>query len=256
MRAALLLLLFLTLNLSAAFGQSVLSGIVIDSVSGNPIQYVNIQNRSQKRAVQSTFSGHFRITATDGDTLVVSHVGYKTRSLVRAGGSTSLLIRMVQEVQLLKEVQVTGWTERRFKEEFMKMSAPTTAKMSIALPPMGVSLGEAGRMGYDYKDLSPKLTLKGPVSVMYDKFSKDAKNQRKYNEMHRREQNRQRYQLKMDTLWIARVTDLKGKELHSFIAFCKLPESLVLSADEYELAVAIRGCLKDFLAMNRKEEEE
>ena len=93
------------------------------------------------------------------------------------------------------------------------------------------------------------MTLKGPISFIYDKFSKEAKNKKRLAQAQQAEIRRKQYHQKMDTFWLSRVTDLKGERLGRFVKFCNLSETFVLSVDEYELTVAVRGCLREFLAL-------
>ena len=233
-----------------ALAQSIQTGSVTDKATRIGIGSAYVQNHSQKRTVVSSLTGQFQIYASAGDTLIISCVGYKTRQFIVPQNDRNILIELVQEVKTLEEVLVRGWSESRFKREFLQAEVPPKVIVPIELPPMGIQMGNAGRMGYDYATLAPKMTLKGPISILYDKFSREAKNKRSVQKQKIVEDRRAQYRMRMDTVWISRVTDLKGTRLGSFMKFCQLDEKFVLSADEYELTVAIRGCLKDFLAMN------
>ena len=208
-----------------------------------------VQNISLRRAALSNEAGYFRITASPNDTLLISCIGYKTERLVVPADEQKLQVELIQEVKMLNEVVIKGWTESRFKQEFLKLDVAEKPNIEIKTAPelIGKQLGNIGRMGYDYTTLAPKLTLKGPVSALYGKFSKEAKNERKLLQFNQSEQNKKRYQARMDPVWIARITELKEERLDAFMKFCKLPEKFVLEANEYDLIVAIRGCLKEFL---------
>ncbi|TDE17188.1 carboxypeptidase-like regulatory domain-containing protein [Dyadobacter psychrotolerans] len=242
--------LLILLSSSNLLAQSIRNGSVTDKVTHAAIGSAYVQNHSQKRTVVSSLAGLFQINASTGDTLVISCVGYKTRQFIVPESGYSLVIELVQEIKTLEEVLVIGWSESRFKREFLQAEVPPKVIVPIALPPMGIQMGNVGRMGHDYATLAPKMTLKGPISMVYDRFSREAKNRRSVQKQKVVEDRRAQYRMRMDTTWISRVTDLKGVRLDSFMKFCRLEEKFVLSADEYELTVAIRGCLKDFLAMN------
>ncbi|GAB3911817.1 hypothetical protein GCM10028803_54070 [Larkinella knui] len=180
-------------------------------------------------------------------------MGYKTEKVVVPVNEQTLVVELVQEVKMLNEVVIKGWTESRFKQEFMKLNIAEKPIIEIKTPAelVGVSIGNVGRMGYDYATLAPKMTLKGPISALYGKFSKEAKNERKLQQFNQAELNKKRYQSRMDPIWISRITELKEERLTAFMQFCKLPEKFVLEANEYDLIVAIRGCLKDFLVQEK-----
>ncbi|MGA0557140.1 carboxypeptidase-like regulatory domain-containing protein [Larkinella sp. VNQ87] len=253
MKKVFLFLLLSILTVFTGWAQDIRSGWVTDKSNGNPIVSATVQNTSLRRATMSTETGHFRITASPQDTLLISCIGYKTVQFVVPADEQELRVELVQEVKMLNEVVIKGWTESRFKEEFLKLNMPEKPVIEIKTAPelAGTPLGNVGRMGYDYKTLAPKVTLKGPISALYGKFSREAKNERKLLQISQAEQNKKRYQSRMDPVWISRITDLKEERLTAFMKFCKLSETFVLDATEYDLIVAIRGCLKEFLAQEK-----
>ncbi|RRB12387.1 carboxypeptidase-like regulatory domain-containing protein [Larkinella knui] len=253
MKKALLFFLFSVVTAAVGRAQAIRSGLVVDKSSQKPIISATVQNSSLRRATMSTESGQFRITASPNDTLLISCMGYKTEKVVVPVNEQTLVVELVQEVKMLNEVVIKGWTESRFKQEFMKLNIAEKPIIEIKTPAelVGVSIGNVGRMGYDYATLAPKMTLKGPISALYGKFSKEAKNERKLQQFNQAELNKKRYQSRMDPIWISRITELKEERLTAFMQFCKLPEKFVLEANEYDLIVAIRGCLKDFLVQEK-----
>lgn len=230
--------------------QPLLSGIITDKEINQPVSSATVFNNSKNHATITDKNGRFSLPASVGDSLRISCIGYKKTSIVVTNINERIEIVLTPGVLQLNEVVVKGFNEAQFKKEFMEANAPEKITVNSSLVPMGVSLGNFGRMGYDFNDLSPKLTTKGPISLVYDKFNKQGRVARKVAELEKLEVKHRQYRLKMDTTWISRVTDLKGDRLDSFMKFCQLPEDFVLSADEYELTVAIKTCLKDFLAMN------
>ncbi|WP_234736498.1 carboxypeptidase-like regulatory domain-containing protein [Tellurirhabdus bombi] len=250
-------LLFLIIGLgieSAALAQVPLTGYVRDEPSGKPIPQATVQNRQNRRAMLSDENGYFRLSALAGDTLQVSCVGYKTVKIVVLPEQAELIIKLVPDVVNLREFTLKGWTEEEFKRQFLKLNPVIKPKIIIEAPRdiAGISLGKNGRAGYDYQNLAPKMTFKGPVSALYGKFSRQAKRERRTQEIFQQEIRQQQYETRMDTVWLARITDLKGPRLSAFVKFCKLPEEVVLKATEYDLIVAIRSCLRDFLAQEQK----
>ena len=244
-------LLFFLFILCTAQAQFLTSGFVTDKTTGEAIASAAVRNKSRQMVTVTTRLGAFQIFAFGGDSLVISCVGYISQKLVAPKTEDKLMVELLPDVKTLDEVVVKAWTESRFKQEFLKAEVPEKVKISVEAPPgtWGIAMGDFGRMGHDYTTLAPKMTVKGPISILYDKFSREAKNKKKLVKLQQAEFRREQYQRKMDTLWLSRVTDLKGERLGNFLRFCALSETFVLSVDEYELTVAIRGCLKDFLAL-------
>ena len=244
-------LFFFLFILYTAQAQSLTSGFVIDKTTGEPIASAAVRNKSMQMITVTTRLGAFQIFAFTGDSLVITCVGYLSQKLIVPKNNDKLIVELLPDVKTLNEVVVKAWSENRFKQEFLKAEVPEKVKISIEAPPgtWGIPMGDFGRMGHDYNTLTPKMTLKGPISIIYDKFSREAKYKKRLAKLQQAEFRREQYQRKMDTLWLSRVTDLKGERLGNFLKFCALSETFVLSVDEYELTVAIRGCLRDFLAL-------
>lgn len=246
-----LFLLFFNLILYTAHGQLLTSGFVMDKTTGEAIASAAVRNKSSQMVTVTTPSGAFQIFAYTGDSLTISCVGYLTQKILISRTDEKLMVELLPEIKTLDEVVVKAWTESRFKQEFLKAQVPEKVKISIEVPPglYGIPMGNFGTMGHDYATLTPKMTIKGPISTLYDKFSREAKNKKRLAKFQQTEFRRKQYQQKMDTLWLSRITDLKGERLTSFLRFCNLSETFVLSVDEYELVVAVRGCLKEFLVL-------
>lgn len=230
--------------------QSLLAGRITDKEINQPVTSATVLNSSRNHATLTDKNGRFSLPASVGDSIKISSVGYKKTAFVVTSTDNKIEIALTPGVLQLNEIVVKGLNEAQFKKEFMEASAPEKVQINSSLIPMGIPLGNFGRMGYDFHDFSPKLTTKGPISLVYDTFNKEARTKRKVARLEKFEAKRRAYRLRMDSTWISRITNLKGDRLDSFMKFCQLPEDFVLSADDYELTVAIKGCLKDFLAMN------
>ena len=135
------------------------------------------------------------------------------------------------------------------------MAAPEKQKIDVGVPAdlQGAMLGDVGRTGYDATNLAPKVTVGGPASFLYDKFSRQSKLNQKLREGQLADSRQKQYKARMDPVWISRITELTGERLDAFIAFCHPAESFVLEAKEYDLILAIQGCLKEFLAQEKTE---
>lgn len=85
------LLLALTINFSFA-QEKVITGTVLDE-QGMPIPGVNILVRGTQRGAQTDFDGNFSISASQGEVLEFSFIGYKTKS-VPVGASNTINVSM------------------------------------------------------------------------------------------------------------------------------------------------------------------
>ena len=114
MKKYLILIFVVVSTLSFAQNKSItISGVVMDADSVGAIPYVNILLKDTFFGTVSDNSGHFTFTATKGDTLMFSYVGYFDAYFVMpknlSGDSYSLIQLMRKETILLDEVVIFPW---------------------------------------------------------------------------------------------------------------------------------------------------
>ncbi|MBC5864017.1 TonB-dependent receptor [Flavobacterium turcicum] len=98
--------LLILLNISFAFAQKQVSGVVKDN-SGNTLPGVNIVEKGTQNGVATDNDGSYKIKVKDGATLVFSYVGFN--KVERAATETTINVVMSEEGgQNLNEVVVTG----------------------------------------------------------------------------------------------------------------------------------------------------
>ena len=135
-----ILLLFLSLPLSAQ--NVVLSGLVTDAQSGEPLIGVTVYNTDRRTGTTTNSTGHYTITLPSNKALelVFSYVGYasNTQNLTLTS-DTKLDIQLKQDTQNLREVQVYG-TRHNFGVQSSQMSAIAVSAEQIRRMP--VLLGE------------------------------------------------------------------------------------------------------------------
>ncbi len=111
-----ILTLLLALVVQLTFAQEkTISGTVTDN-SGLPLPGVNILVKGTTVGTQSDFDGNYAISASAGQTLVFSYVGFKTAQRPVAAATSSINIQMEEDAQALDEVVVTGYGIPREKK--------------------------------------------------------------------------------------------------------------------------------------------
>ncbi|RAV30837.1 SusC/RagA family TonB-linked outer membrane protein [Sinomicrobium soli] len=107
-KISLILTLFLTLTvhyLSYAQEKTV-SGTVNDA-SGLPLPGANVLVKGTTTGTQTDFDGNFTLTASQGQTLVISYIGMKTQE-VQIGASSNITVTLEEDAESLEEVVVTA----------------------------------------------------------------------------------------------------------------------------------------------------
>ena len=112
-----ILTLFLAFIVQFSFAQEkTISGVISDE-NGLPLPGVNILVKGTTSGTQTDFDGNYSISASTGDVLVFSYVGYETSERT-VGASNNISFSMVASSEQLEEVVITalGGTDRNARE--------------------------------------------------------------------------------------------------------------------------------------------
>lgn len=105
-----------------------LSGIILseDSVSGLPGVHIYVPKAG--RGTTSNRTGYFSMPVLEGDSVVISSVGYTRRHYIvpkSASAYITIVVEMVQDITFLKEVEIMPFpTEEVFKEAILALNIP------------------------------------------------------------------------------------------------------------------------------------
>jgi hypothetical protein len=126
------------------------------------------------------------------------------------------------------------WEE--FKREFIEMKVEVPlANLELHLP----SAKEMRNIAYPQGG----IIVQGPISFLYDQFSKEARSKRIYADLMKKDAAAVRY----NSVVVSKVTGIQDKEdIKKFIDFCALRVQFILDASDYELYAAIQDCYEDF----------
>ena len=128
-------LLCATLPLSAQ--NVVLSGMVTDAQTGEPLIGVSVYNSQRRTGTTTNTTGHYTLTLPSNRALelVFSYVGYASQTVTMTlTGDRSMDVKLEQDTQSLAEVQVYG-TRHNFGAQSSQMSAiAVTAEQIRRMP--------------------------------------------------------------------------------------------------------------------------
>ena len=68
--------------------QTTVSGTVTDKANAMPLPGVNVLVKGTSRGASTDFDGKFTLEVNQGETIIVSYVGYKTQELIFNGQSS------------------------------------------------------------------------------------------------------------------------------------------------------------------------
>ena len=110
-----ILTLFMALMVHLSYAQDkTITGTVTDQ-NGLPLPGVNIVVEGTTNGTQSDFDGNYAITASEGQTLLITYLGQKDER-VTVGASSIINVQMKEDAQALEEVVVTAQGIKREKK--------------------------------------------------------------------------------------------------------------------------------------------
>ncbi len=236
-----------TLHAQTPMSSSLLvKGFTLQKDSLSTASFVTVTNKRSLFRTISAENGYFALYAQRGDTLEFSAVNLEPSFFVVPTYYVShqLAVRVILQTKTyqLNEIVVRPYTEKQFKKDVLALQLPEN-EPDIQLPkipklatPSGVAQNGTG-IG---------IAVSGPLTKLYDAFSKEGKSKRKLVKMMATDSRKKMYAAKMNREFISRITGLDDKVLEEFMNYCKLDEDFVIGADEYELVLAINECLKSF----------
>lgn len=139
-----LLLVFFTLFCTYAFAQThSVSGAVTDA-NGMPLPGVNVQVKGTSVGNSTDFDGKYQLNASDGDVLVFSYVGFKTREITVSGDT--LNVSLEEDTNALDEVVVTALGISREKKSLGYSVQEVTAEDLTREPQTNLVNALAGKV--------------------------------------------------------------------------------------------------------------
>ena len=129
-----MLIILTSLNPDRVAGQIALKGMVVDSISMQPLPYVNIVIKTTGPGTVSDLRGSFELKAGEQDTIVFSRVGYHTKTIPAFSVSQRVLIFLKEERRMLDEIvirdkqpswlpelpPVSPWQNQTFNKDFLE----------------------------------------------------------------------------------------------------------------------------------------
>ncbi|HVM88426.1 MAG TPA: TonB-dependent receptor [Puia sp.] len=106
MRKSLLFVLVFIASTSV-FAQNLITGVIKDSKTGQPLSGVSIRIKSTKKGTSSNNEGVFKIQVNTNDILEISNVGYKNQT-ININGSSELTISLESAASELQEIVFVG----------------------------------------------------------------------------------------------------------------------------------------------------
>jgi hypothetical protein len=242
-------LLFFSLTTYSQTESIEIIGEIIDPEASEAVPYVHVINTTSKTGAVSNTEGRFWIKMNKKDTLLFSAIGFEKYIFTLKDDINSnklvVTIELRHSTLELETVKIFA-----FKDEYALKRALIDAELPIEIPKKGIQLA-----GFYY---GPKKEVKAsafssPISFIYNKVSKEAKQAKKLQEYEQDYDFRNYLKSKYNESIVIKITGIQEDKVDDFMKFCKLDDSFIKRASEYELTVVLRQCFTDFTSIELKE---
>lgn len=239
-----LFVIFFSLQLSAQLVQ--VSGFVYQrGDSSVTLPYASIINKRTRTGVQSSLDGFYTILMAPGDTTEISLVGYKNLKFSvpanHVGNSFHKNIYLKDDVVQLNEHRVYSITWEKFITAFESIPVEEE-KVYVVLDN---KLNDKTPV-----NANPHLSLNGPISWLYNKLGKKAREQDKLQELKEGSNSDMEYARRITNQYVMEITKLPEDQINAFLEYCHCENAFYAYATDYDIKVKFADCLPGFKEKN------
>ncbi|MBX3255361.1 MAG: hypothetical protein KF862_14565 [Chitinophagaceae bacterium] len=221
-----------------AFSQTVLKGKIIDDIYDRVVMGASVRNLSGQGLSQSDMGGNYKISASAGDKIAFSSIGYLPDTItvtadMLAGTYDISLTRNVIELETVSVGSLNAYQVDSINrmEEF------------------GDVLGTRSNRLVGGKGNTPTDGV-GVTFSPLSHFSKDEKNRRRFKKRFEEQEKEYYIDYKFPHLYVAKITGLTGDSLRTFMFKYRPSYEFCRKNTREEMLVYINDSYRQF--MNRK----
>lgn len=235
--------MLLSLISTHGFSQiKLLKAKVVSAKDSSTLVGVHVVNLNTKTATNTFSDGVFILPYIQNDSIKLSSIGYQDKVIFTNAlfipDAIEITIFMQEQVYKLKEFDVSVYPSKdAFAEDFKNQeTGPELTSYKAGKP---ASLEEVET------DLNAHISLGHPISFLYSKFSKEAKQQKKLSKAKVQNERERIIKSKYNPDLVMRVTGITSEEAaKEFMENCPLEDDYVVRAAEYDIVKAILECQK------------
>lgn len=194
-------------------------GQVVDSMSGDPMSKVSVQNLTTKQGTFTDYRGAFSLEIGDDNYIRITSVGYKARTIH---------IQKADEVHFLKVKLAFGNVQLKD----VVITRPLTDYQLDSI--------DRARIYEDVFDYQQEKSIQSPISSVYQKFSKKHKDMRRFKEQVIDIENDKFIDTKYTDEVVTKITGLVGDDLAHFKYAYPMAYDFARTASELEIRLWIR----------------
>ena len=228
MKYLLSVVFFIAFSFTSNAQNARVTGVIIDSISGEPVGFASVTNLDKKNTKVATSKGYFHIDVSVGDMLSFASVNHYHDTLVIKSKmlNDTIIIVLKPITKALDEVTVVA-TINRYQYD-------STQRRKVFLKDVGVRR----------KTISNANSGAG-VGINLDRFSKKEKNKRKAYDLFEMLEKNQYINYRFSPNLVMKYSTLRGESLYNFInEYCPSYEWLRAHTTEEDMKYYINDKLK------------
>lgn len=216
------LLLLICLSTGQLFAQKgYVLGKVLDVSTKQGINLATITNLKNRDMTRTNKYGVFFLDASVGDSIEIASLTHE-RGAFRWNGDAeeiTFLLKKLDKAIELPEVRIASKREQELQKEIARVVAEPEARKNL-------SFGEAIKLA------------QSPISLLYELFSKSAKEDRKVAMLMQEKRRRDLANYRFGMI-AGQATELSGDRLERFRYYCNFSEEFLLLSSDYELTYEV-----------------
>ncbi|MDY0102281.1 MAG: hypothetical protein RBS07_05045 [Lentimicrobium sp.] len=212
------------------------------NLKGELLVGAHARNLSRGYGTFTDYSGRFSLVLAQNDTLKVSMIGYKPFFLKIPDKLNSLNYSL--KVTLLADTIIISGPEIRpypatypeFRKEFIALRTPE----EIMHKKLGLPLAPFRKR---YENPGGGLLLPGPISLLYNTFSKEAKQLKKMEAIYKKDNLRASFlKIISEEILYLRYGCKNDEDIDELIAYCGIDETYLNNVPSYFIAQYLDKC--------------
>jgi hypothetical protein len=210
------------------------TGIVYDE-NYIPLPYTHVIASGTGEGDMTDSLGIFTLYIRENDKLSFYNITRQDAVVSVNKNNTTFFIKLKQRVYLIPEARIFNWgsTYDEFIDEVNRQGVPQSRGAEIGLPQQDP---DAIPFDLDEKKIkSAKFFFSSPVSYLYHNLSKYEKSVRKAYKLDKDREFIEAFEAILSSENISKITDLKGKELETFMIYLNSNLSCNYFCGEIEL---------------------
>ncbi len=214
---------------------------ISDSSSGRSIPNASITNLKKRTVVQTDTAGFFHLTLLRSDVLRISAVGYETEYIAFADTTITSdnirIIKMLPKIYSLPNVDIYAARWKDFEFDF--------AHTEVLPDPQQGRIEDWFHTVISEEELR-MLAASASVGIPIPYTSDRQKQMEKVRELSALEYQYDLIALKFNAELVTQSVDIEAENVDDFMKFCNFSREFILSANKYDLIVAIKQSYKTY----------